>query len=228
MRPVNRGPTPPQAFSDYRNAFGELGNRLGRYCSFCERRLETHLAVEHMQPKSLHPALKLCWENFLLACCNCNSCKGDHDIDLADYLWPDKDNTLLVFTYPQGMVKNALPQNHPAHKKADALILLLGLDKDPGNPDRKRRPTNSDERWKRRTENFDLANRQKQNLAKHDNEGLREAIVEIALGWGGFAIWFEVFQDDEDMKARLIAAFPGTAPDCFDNHSPVPRPGGFI
>lgn len=73
MRPIERGPSPRATdFDDYRDAFPELASRLGSYCSFCERRIPTNLAVEHIQPKALpaYAALVGRWDNFLLACVN--------------------------------------------------------------------------------------------------------------------------------------------------------------
>ena len=57
MRPVERGASPKQSYPSYGDAAEDLEARLGRYCSYCERRLETHLAVEHIRPKSSSPAL---------------------------------------------------------------------------------------------------------------------------------------------------------------------------
>jgi hypothetical protein len=52
MRPVNRGAA-PAVYTNYQNAGPDLQACLGDYCSYCERQIETHLAVEHIQPKSL-------------------------------------------------------------------------------------------------------------------------------------------------------------------------------
>ena len=108
MRPVRRGAAPQQApFNDYRQAFRPLVERLGAYCSYCEREIPTMLAVEHIQPKGrAHYAhLKETWENFLLACVNCNSPKGDKDVDPADIYLPDRNNTFVAFVYkPDGTV----------------------------------------------------------------------------------------------------------------------------
>ena len=76
MRPVSRGAA-PRTYSSYGDAIGDLEDRLGIYCSYCERRLPVSLAVEHMAPKSLHPDRELEWKNFLLGCTNCNSVKRD-------------------------------------------------------------------------------------------------------------------------------------------------------
>ena len=58
MRPVNRG-APPRAYARYGEAIGDLEDRLGIYCSYCERRIPVGLAVEHKAPKSLHPEQEL-------------------------------------------------------------------------------------------------------------------------------------------------------------------------
>ena len=226
MRPISRGPD-PGPFANYRDAADPLVARLGCYCSYCERLIETHLAVEHMRPKILNPALERDWNNFLLACVNCNSTKGDAPIQLADYLWPDADNTLRAFRYRGGIVEidGALEQN--IFPLAQALYLLVGLDKDPGNPHVDRKPSPADRRWKTRQEIWDLAEESKRNLEQADSPQMRAQVALTAKSRGGFAIWFSVFQQDHDMLARLIAAFPGSAADCFDNNcAVVSRPGG--
>ena len=78
MRPVTRG-AGPRAYTAYGQAIGDLEERLGIYCSYCERRVATNLAVEHIQPKGLdaYEMLAVRWDNFLLGCVNCNSTKKD-------------------------------------------------------------------------------------------------------------------------------------------------------
>ena len=227
MRPVDKGAA-PAIYARYQDAGPDLQARLGDYCSYCERQIETYLAVEHIQPKSLAPALRNSWSNFLLACVNCNSGKGDTPVNLPDYLWPDCDNTLRALEYQRGglvSVNPALPG--PLHPKAQAIIELTGLDKDPGNPNLDRRPTDADRRWLRRQEAWQLASRDLQRLNNNDCAEVRELIVENALGRGMFSIWWTVFCGDADMKKRLRQAFLGTAPGCFDaNEDCQPRPGG--
>lgn len=49
MRPVLRGDSPQAMdFANYRDAFGELASRIDMFCSYCERRIVTQLAVEHI------------------------------------------------------------------------------------------------------------------------------------------------------------------------------------
>ena len=197
------------------------------YCSYCERQIETHIAVEHIHPKISNGALALVWTNFLLACVNCNSCKGDTPILLAAYLWPDSDNTLRAFVYQHGLVMASGGLVAPLRAKVDALIRLVGLDKDPGNPDPERRPSSADRRWKYRQDCWGLAQRSLNRLQANDTIELRAQIVENAISRGGFGIWFSVFVGDADMRRRLVAAFPGTAQNCFDaNAIPIQRIGG--
>ena len=230
MRPVDRGSPPPLAYSKYQDAAPLLINKLGCYCSYCERQIETHLAVEHIQPKSLNAGLLLDWNNFLLGCAHCNSSKGDTSVNLDDYLWPDTDNTLLGFQYHVGGIvspASALPDF--IEKKVRAMIMLVGLDKDHGNRDKARHPSVSDNRWSHRRQTWDLAQKAKCDLQRRDNNEVREWIVETAINRGGFSIWFTILGDDKDMRLRLINAFTGTATNCFDqNGVPTPRHDGLI
>lgn len=93
MRPVDKGAA-PAVYTRYQDAGPDLQVRIGDYCNYCERQIETNLAVEHVRPKSHVAALRTDWTNFLLACVNCNSSKGDTPVNLPDYFWPDADNTL--------------------------------------------------------------------------------------------------------------------------------------
>lgn len=229
MRPVDKG-LAPAVYENYQSAGSDLQNCLGEYCSYCERRIETHLAVEHIQPKSLQHALLNVWANFLLACVNCNSTKGNQPINLPDYLWPDADNTLRALTYLRGGLiepNNAMLAGIRA--KAQATIELTGLDKYPGNPVPARRPGPSDRRWLRRVQAWQLAERDRQRLATNNSPEVRELIVENALGRGLFSVWWTVFLGDTDMRRRLRQAFLGTDPGSFDaNEDLQPRAGGQV
>lgn len=225
MRPVDKGAA-PAVYAKYQDAGPDLQARLGDYCSYCERQIETNLAVEHIQPKSLVPALGTEWLNFLLGCVNCNSCKGHAPIVLDEYFWPDSDNTLRAFEYVRGgMIQPdaALAPNLAA--KAQATIRLLGLDRHPGNA--RRKPTTADLRWLRRQQAWEKATHYRDKLAAQDTDALREAITDVATGRGEFSIWWTVFSGDTDMRLRLRAAFVGTHGASFDvNETPVPRAGG--
>ncbi|WP_223761317.1 HNH endonuclease [Corallococcus sp. AS-1-6] len=225
MRPVDKGTAPVSTYTNYAEALPDLEQRLGRYCSYCERYIATNLAVEHVQAKSLVPALALMWSNFLLACVNCNSCKGDTPVTVNDYLWPDSDNTLRAFEYRTGGVvapHSALAA--PVRAKAQASAALVGLDRVPGGAVP---PTQRDLRWLKRFETWRKANNAHRRLSQNDTVELREQIVDTALATGLFSIWWTVFAADENMRSRLRAAFVGTCPNSFDaNENLQARPGG--
>jgi uncharacterized protein (TIGR02646 family) len=225
MRPVDKGAA-PAVYARYQDAEPDLQMRLGDYCSYCERQIETNLAVEHIQPKSHMPALRNEWSNFLLSCVNCNSSKGNTPVNLPDYLWPDSDNTLLALEYERGgLVRPNATLPTPIQKKAEATITLTGLDKYPGNPGRE--PSSSDRRWLKRQQSWKLAEMDRQRLAARDCTEVREIIVENALGRGMFSIWWTVFAGDVDMRRRLREGFLGTDGRCFDgNEDLVARAGG--
>ncbi len=237
MRPVVRGPWPQNVageeiqFQDYAKARGELINRLGEYCSYCEMELDSSLAVEHIQPKRPDWAdndlveRKFNWNNFVLACTNCNSTKGTIDVDLASYYWPHLDNTFHALAYSEaGVVSPAAFLNEDQREKADNIIKLVGLDKQPGN-----NPAASDRRWRNRLETWGIATKALSDLAELNHDAMRNIIVELAEAKGYWSIWMTVFQDDPDMLRRFIAALPGTASDCFnDDGEAVARPTGQI
>lgn len=228
MRPVIRGDCPKDAagnevkFSKYTDAKNYMIGNLGPYCSYCEMRLDSSLAVEHVQPKSLYPNLSLTWNNFLLACPNCNSTKSNKPVSLADYIWPDRDNTFRALKYSEGGLVTSMPGVQ--QKCADLLIELVGLNKTPDNT-----RNASDKRWLNRREAWDSANRAKDRLAKADTHYMREQIVETACDRGFWSVWMTVFSDDADMLKRFITAMQGTCLYCFDlEHGcvAIPRPEG--
>ncbi len=240
MRPIVRGTWPQNAagqninFKEYAYARGELIRRLGEYCSYCEMELDTSLAVEHVQPKrppgAAQPiaARELDWNNFLLACTSCNSTKGDIDVVLDDHLWPHRDNTFRALCYSEGGLVTASTDqsiDDAIRQKADSIIKLTGLDKDPSNDD----PKASDRRLQNRRETWDIAKLVKEMLARNYNEDFKELIVITARAKGYWSVWMTVFKDDADMLDRLIKAFPGTCCDCFDSTAglvPIARAGG--
>jgi uncharacterized protein (TIGR02646 family) len=201
---------------------------MGDYCSYCERQIETHLAVEHVQPKDPVPALRNEWSNFLLGCVNCNSAKGDTPVVVADYFWPDTENTISAFGYSIGGLVNpqvGLAPNLQA--RASATLRLVGLDRFPGNPGRE--PTSADLRWQRRFEAWQMAEWCRKQVEENDSEQVRNLVVQVAKGRGMYSIFWTVFEGDVDIRKRLREAFIGTSFACFDpNENPLPRPGGQV
>ncbi len=65
MRPIVKGANPTDEngveiiFTKYARARRYLIDRIGEYCSYCERKIEANLAVEHVQPKDTNPDLLL-------------------------------------------------------------------------------------------------------------------------------------------------------------------------
>lgn len=234
MRPVRRGTSPQTGdFTDYADAKPNLISRLGSYCSYCERKIVTQLAVEHIQPKGLpayfHQAGN--WNNFLLACVNCNSTKKDKNVILADALLPDRDNTFFAFHYtPDGKVEPALEIDARLVKIAEHTLELTGLDKainevldENGNLVAIDRVSQRMQAWLNATVARDFI------INNPTNDAVRCLAVENAKLNGFFSIWMTVFHDDADMLNRLIDAFPGTrGSGCFDANgkpiSPAPNP----
>ena len=203
MRPVDRGPWPVGddgqrvSFADYRHARAPLIKRLGEYCSYCERGGDLH--VEHVVPQSKCPRLETEWSNFLLGCVNCNSRKSNDNDSRDEYLWPDRDDTFNAFMYRSGgrvTVNGDLDDAERA--KACALYGLVGLGED-GSP--------TDRRRHKRREAWNLAERVRGRIR---DENSRALAIDVALGSGFFSVWMAVFHDDEDMRRRLVEAFPGT------------------
>lgn len=228
MRPVERG-NAPRSYSHYGDAIGDLKERLGRYCSYCERRLPTSLAVEHVAPKSLYPDRATDWNNFLLSCNNCNSVKGNRDVPDDRTLWPDQHNTVLALAYSkEGFVRVAEKLDPDLKKRATALIDLVGLDRHgkKGWPE----PTRGDERWKDRERNWAAAEICRTSFKKLGrSEAALDIVLEAAKGYGFFSVWLIVFREYPAVKQALIEAFPGTAASCFDGQgNPIPRPGSVI
>jgi uncharacterized protein (TIGR02646 family) len=220
MRPVERGPWPvdetgaKKDYKKYRKARRDLVERLGSYCSYCERRHDEAPAVEHVQPKSRRRELERDWDNLLLACRNCNSTKGSRDLRLEDYFWPDVDNTFLAFEYLEGgRVRPVQTLSPELRRIAERTLALTGLDRTPA-PD----PAMKDERWRKRQNVWEIATRNRARLAADAPQQTRDAIVDLALGYGYWSVWMTVFRDDPDMRGRFIAAFPGTCVTCFDVH----------
>jgi hypothetical protein len=175
MRPVCRGPAPTHITSrgpqpllpeNYNFFAAELIRRLGEYCSYCEVPLGASLAIEHILAKSFDFSQETRWENFLLACVNCNSTKGTRVTaasELPNYVWPCQStatfNTFDAFQYTWDTTKaivvvSATPSTSPAGSRAAAATATIDLVKlnryDPLNADPKvsdRRVANRTRAW---------------------------------------------------------------------------------
>lgn len=229
MRPIDRGECPTEnngskkVYTKYDYARRDLIDRIGQYCSYCNQKLPASLAVEHVKPKSIVPSLELEWDNFLLACTNCNSTKGDKPIELDDYLWPDVHNTHLAFIYSSDGKVEVNPELEPALKvRAQNLLDLVGLQR------YKDQPTDSDRRWKNRKTTFNKANEALELFNSARANGFEEEFISLLGLWvtdnGFFSIWLDVFSGFPKVKNKIIQSFEGTALDAFDTvANAVPR-----
>lgn len=236
MRPVGKGVSPVSGdFKKYEDAKPDLVSRLGLYCSYCERKITTLLAVEHIEPKELKPELEKRWSNFLLACINCNSCKGHKPVDLSKVLLPDRDNTFAAFVYlDDGSIGIAEHLSASQRDLAKETLSLVGLDK----PLQENLDANQElvalDRVSQRMQTVMLAQTLLNCLHEVSGESVasvvRSMIVGHALDNGHFSIWMRVFDNEPDMKIRFIRAFKGTeASGCFDMNTgavltPAPNP----
>lgn len=220
MRPIERGPAPrdengtERIFANYKSARGALISCLGEYCSYCEMRLASSLAVEHVHPKDSNPELELIWTNFLLACANCNSTKGARAINLDDYYWPDRDNTFRAFVYQKGGLIEIDPDLTPAEQnRAKRTLKLTGLDKRPGYD-----AAVKDRRWLNRRDVWNTAEESLRDLQSNDTPEMRRQILRTAESRGYWSVWMTVFCNDRDMLRRFVASakFCGTCTTCFN------------
>jgi uncharacterized protein (TIGR02646 family) len=235
MRPVVRGEVPKnpdgtnKVYSDYANARRDLISRMGEFCSYCNMRLGTSLAVEHVQPKKHQSHLELEWSNFLLACTNCNSTKGDEIVDennIGTFFWADIHNTHIPFLYDEdGRVSiNKVQLTEEEQKKAQNTIKLVGLQKYADTQEA------SDRRWKNRKEAYKQATEHLNDLEEATIKGARIPLINVlvtaAYNKGFFSVWFTVFQAHDDVKKALIEKFIGTTAECFDAsnyYAPIKR-----
>ncbi len=187
------------SFSPYRKAKPYIVERIGNYCSYCERKGDLH--VEHVVPKSKAPSLEEHWENLLLGCVNCNSRKDNKNDARAGYMWPDDDRTDRAFEYRSGG-RVALNPNlrERERKRAQALFDLVGLGAT---------GSATDSRRSERRRIWELAEEVKVDLK---DDKMRNLATKLAAAEGCWSVWMTVFDDDSDMRKRFIAAFPGTRP----------------
>jgi hypothetical protein len=107
---------------------------------------------------------------------------------------------------------------------AKRTLLWTGLDREPRRirTSRPRTGDGSSGAWGIALQSLD-------NLRGAPLEEMRRQIVLNAMGVGFWSIWMTVFDEEPDMRRRFVAAFVGTARDCFDAEMrPAPRPGGRI
>ncbi|WP_256384098.1 HNH endonuclease [Photobacterium toruni] len=228
MRPVRRGSSPSSIdFNPYGNAKTDIisrislgihkGKEIGFYCSYCERRIATNLAIEHIQPKKgphSRPDLKGCWENFLLSCVNCNSSKSNKSVFFDYFFFPDRDNTFLAFDYlPNGEVIPSECNSLVNKILASNTLSLLGLDKGSSDSD-----SIAKDRISQRREIWATAQSSLYDYEEDiTNQAVKNLVVKCFLATGFFSVWMTVFDKHSDMKNLFIDSISGTRDSgCFD------------
>lgn len=213
MRPVDKSryTANQQEYDPFGSAKDDLIAALGDYCSYCERiGYFSALDVEHVKDKSSFPALKLKWDNFILACKNCNSTKLKKSV--VGCMLPHIDDTYAVFDYLEGGLVVINPELSAADKnKAELLVALVGLDRRPGV----RNYSTRDRRWQERTKAWNLAERylKKYQLQQCD----LETLLDLAFATGFWSVWMKVFAEHKEVQVALVTEFNGTRLSCFES-----------
>lgn len=206
MRPVDKAARNGENYSPYGSAKDDLFTAIGGYCSYCERQGHSSaIDVEHIKNKDDYPELTEEWENFLLACKNCNSIKGKKDFQFDEIILPHLNNTFTPFDYKSGgliQVKASLENSE--RSKAQALVDLIGLLRRPGSD----RYSVKDKRWQERLETWNKAERYLQKFSEGHAD--LEAVCDLAKSCGFWSVWMTVFKDHLDVKQALIEKFSGT------------------
>lgn len=209
-------------YKPYRSAKDALSANIGSFCSYCEElRKLADLHVDHIEPKSKEGAL-YDWENFLLACNICNSCKKDADVDIENTHFPHRDNTYLDFIYDEsGRVKVNPDLPKEEYQKAERLYNLVKMGRDPWGEEA---TSLRDNRWSSR---FETWNKAKRSLELYQAGNIEICdIMNSASSCGNWSIWFTVFKGYDEVRKALIEQTPGTCATCFDaeNHyEPIAR-----
>ena len=241
MRPVVKSirfsaPNVPLEYTDWKDAKLELTNELGTFCSYCEKyNSRSALHVEHIYGRKctdgadnlIYDHLKGRWDNFLLACVNCNAIKNKKDIAIPAPYLPHTNNLLHFIEIVQGGIIQIKPAVTGTDRiRTQAFIDLVGLDRIPGHPEH----SDKDDRWDNRLKVFHIAERQLTKFTKPIPETDLETIIDLARTNGYFSIWFTVFNDFEEVRQALVngineVPFPGTDQHSFDNrYSTLARP----
>lgn len=228
MRSVSKG-SAPKTYKKYRDAEPDLTERIGKYCSYCEKGLSDAQSrhVEHIIPKIKKEKLTLVWDNFLLACPTCNQVKWDNNEDRTNYLWPDVDNTYFAFTYDfnTGMIKTSSFIENMENIKliAQATIALVGLDRKPGH-------SNFGKKDYRYRERIEAVSTIKESLENWNNAPSNAMAIQIALtakGLGYYSLWMHYFKDYPQVIAEIEKVFPGTYHPQYDKQKNlIIRKGG--
>lgn len=224
MRPVNKGKSPYQKIDHYSEALPYLEKQLGEYCSYCEFPIKHVPEVEHIASMA-NGGDRTDWNNLLLGCKYCNTRKGKttSQEDVDEYIWPDRDNTALAYTYQNGVPKVnekkllEVDSTGKFYKKAKKLFDLVQLDHVPNRKEK-------DRRFTKRNEAFQIAQESLNNWREIKRttddsrilEPYKKLIATTALEVGFFSVWMTVFSEESEILWMLIEKFPNTRKEYFD------------
>lgn len=206
MRPVARNQN-NRTVSKYGEFFDDLIENFGSYCSYCE--VQGKPDIEHVIPKSRDDSLECSWDNLLLGCPSCNRhYKVNKNQSRDGYVWPDEEDTFLLFTYlPSGQMKVSPDlTNLQQIQKAQNTLELCGLDKGPGDT-----PHGSTAwGWKDRKQAWDRAEETKGMYIREEIP--EQMVVMQATAVGHWSVWMTVFEDYPHVQKAISNAVPGTIP----------------
>jgi uncharacterized protein (TIGR02646 family) len=200
----------PLEFEPWGKAKSDLINEIGSFCSYCEKKVNrSSLHIEHIKGKKvkdntgvlIYDSLKYRWDNFLLACCNCNSVKDNKDIVLTNPFLPHINNLVHFIEIGTGgiiKIKNGVNGNNLT--RTSAFINLVGLDREPSHPNY----SDSDDRWENRLEAIDLAKRQFDKYTSNPKQTDLETILCLAKEKGFFSVWYYQFLGQNEVIDALI------------------------
>lgn len=216
MRPVKKWNWPSdlpgvkKVYSPYRIAINDLGTNLGDYCSYCGMQVYIiSLEVEHVDDKHNNPARIEDWDNFLLACKNCNTIKGTKPINYNAMVFPHIHNTYKIIQYlTDGVIEVNTTFPNQIQIKIQNTINLVGLDRLPGHLDY----SDKDKRWEYRMKVWRLANKYLQEFESNSIKIV--TIIDLAVTNGFWGVWMQVFENHDEVLTELIQNFQETFVDC--------------
>lgn len=221
MRPVIRGAA-PKTYNQYSEALPDLLDRLGVFCSYCEMNVSNSPEVEHVVPIN-HGGAPLDWNNLLISCKQCNINKSDNNLNRANYVWPDEDNTLKAIEYFPPFCLGPNPNLNTNESLLTVnTIELCQLNKWPGG---NVEPTFKDLRWKHRGEAWFTAEDCLNDFQQNPSPQHAASIARLVCTSSFFSVYFEVFKNEPLLINALIAASTGIDPNCFGANSTLVAKG---
>jgi uncharacterized protein (TIGR02646 family) len=230
MKPVKKDPD-FRRYSPYDKAKPELLKALGEHCSYCERPgAPQDLHVEHIYPKDPHPAHEELWDNFLLACNTCNSCKhayqgsGRQRNLYGRFVWPHRENTYRAFSYKaSGAVEIAAAVPVGLVSVVERTREMVGLLVSPAKAATYQKLGIAYDGAKRRSQMWNMAEGFRTMYLTKPIPADAAVIANGAARLGYFSVWMEVFHDRREMRRELIRAF-NADPACFNAATqPIPK-----